>query len=77
MSDPKKLTVGEYLFSHCSESLLKEMAADSDYWASCDAFVNSNRMRHVGDLTYKQRDYLIRIKESLIEEMKKEGEYGS
>lgn len=76
MSDPKKLTVGEYLFKQCSESLLKEMAAHSDYWNSCDAFVNSNRMKLVGDLSYKQRDWLIRLKEGLLEEMKKVGEHG-
>lgn len=72
--DPKDMTVGEYLFKQCSESLLKEMAEANDYWASCDQFVNSVRERVVGTLSFKQRDWLLRIKEGLLDEAKKEGE---
>lgn len=73
--DPKDMTAGEYVFKQCSESLLKELADSSDYWSASYQFLNSVRERVVGTLTYKQRDWLLRIKEGLIEQAKKEGGY--
>lgn len=69
--DPKQQTVAHFLFAQCSESLLKELAADQGYWHDVDKFVDNNRDRMVGDLSFSQRDWLLKIKDSLIEEAAK------
>lgn len=66
--DPKQQTVAQFLFAQCSESLLKELAGEQEYWSNVDNFVENNRDRMVGDLSFGQRDWLIKIKDRLIEE---------
>lgn len=67
--DPKEQTVAQFLFAQCSESLLKELAGESDYWENVDNFVDNNRDRVVGELSFGQRDWLIKIKDALIEKV--------
>ena len=66
--DPKQQTVADFLFAQCSQSLLKELAGDSDYWSNVDKFVDNNLNRLVGELSFSQRDWLIKIKDGLIEQ---------
>jgi hypothetical protein len=68
--DPSEQTVAEFLFTQCSKSLLSELAADSGYWSSCEKFVLENTHRVVGELSFKQRDLLIKIKDGLVEKAK-------
>lgn len=66
--DPKQQTVAQFLFAQCSESLLKELASDSDYWSNVENFVDNHREVIVGDLSFGQRDWLVKIKDGLITE---------
>lgn len=68
--NPKDMTVAEFLFTQCSKSLLSELAADSDYWSKSEKFVQENTHRVLDTLSFKQRDWLLKIKEGLIEEAK-------
>jgi hypothetical protein len=54
--------------------MLMELAAVSGYWSSAYEMIGSVRERAMGTLPYKQRDWLVRIKEQLIEKAKKQGE---
>ena len=60
-------TVSEYLFGPCSESLMNELALESQYWETVADFVNENSEEYVADLTFKQRQWLFKIKEDLLE----------
>lgn len=68
--DPSSQTVAEFLFTQCSKSLLSELAADSDYWSKSEKFVLENTHRVVGELSFKQRDWLLKIKDGLIDAAK-------
>lgn len=68
MFDPKNLTVQQFVFKDASKTLLHELAAESEYWDRCKKFIDENIDKTVGSLSFKQRDWLIKIKESLIEE---------
>lgn len=61
-------TVAEYL-SGCSMALLSELAADgSDYWSTVEEFIGEHEDRILASLTPKQRVWLIKIKEDLLDE---------
>lgn len=68
--DPKDMTVAEFLFTQCSKSLLSELAADDEYWTKCEKFVLENTHRVLDTLSFKQRDWLLKIKEGLLEQAK-------
>lgn len=65
MSEWLDQTVDQYL-SATSASVLAEKAAESDYWAKCFDFIQENEDKPLRDLSYKQRDWLIKIKEGLL-----------
>ena len=46
---------------------LKDRAHDSDYWRSCHDFVDENFNRKLTDMTFKQREWLEKIKTALNE----------
>jgi len=60
-------TVFEFLFGPCSQGVLEELSSESDYWETVLDFVNENENQFVDDLTFKQRNWLIKIKEGLLE----------
>lgn len=68
MSDPNEQTVKEYLFGPCSEGVLADKVSDgSDYWSRVDEFISDNLYRPMQELSYAQRNWLIKIKEALLE----------
>lgn len=68
MSDFLKQTVDEFLFGPCARSLLSDMAMENEYWEKVEAFVEANRLKSIGELSQKQKDWLFRIKEGLLED---------
>lgn len=66
MSDWLEQTVEEYL-ADTSESLLAEKAAESDYWAKCFDFIQENEDKPLHELSRKQKEWLFKIKEGLLE----------
>lgn len=64
---PSSQTVCEYLFGPCSEGVLAEKACESEYWRGVEEFIDDNEDKKLSELSYKQRDWLIKIKEGLLE----------
>jgi hypothetical protein len=68
MSDnPLQQTVEQYLFGPCSRGVLDEKALDSDYWDGVKDFIEEVENEKMSRLSFKQRDWLIKIKEGLLE----------
>lgn len=67
IEDLQNQTVTEYLFGPCSEGVLMDKAATSEYWAKVESFVDENEDKKLKELSFKQRDWLIKIKERLLE----------
>lgn len=65
-TDMKKQTVAEYLFGPCSKSVLGEKADESDYWENANEFITRNMDTPIAMLTFKERNWLIQIKEGLL-----------
>lgn len=65
------LTVGDFVFTLCSDGILSELAEDSEYWKSCETFLMDNSDTPMKDLTLKQRNWVMKIKNDLLE---KQGE---
>jgi hypothetical protein len=61
-------TVEEYLFNECSEGVLSDLALESEYWGKALSFIEENKSERLGDLSFAQRNWLIKIKESLLEQ---------
>ena len=63
------ITVHEWLFKHhgCSESLLSDLARDSEYWEKCEKFVDDNGHNSVRVLSPKQFSWLECIRDGLLE----------
>lgn len=62
-----EMTVHEYLFGPCSESLLQELAEETDYWESALEFVSDNAETPLENLSARQRAWAIKIKDGLLE----------
>lgn len=60
------LTVEEYLFDYASEEELEERSQDSKYWTQVLQFVHDRRDTLLSELSFKQRNWLIKIREDLI-----------
>lgn len=67
MSDFTEQTVEEFLFGPCSKGLLSELAGDSEYWEKVESFVEENKDNYIGDLSFKQKNWVINIKTALLE----------
>lgn len=64
-------TVSEYLFALGSESLLSELADNTEYWWKANAFVEANYDKPVKELSPSQASWLTKIRDGLIEEASK------
>lgn len=64
-------TVSEYLFTLGSESLLEELAEESEYWSRAHNFVEGNYDKQVADLSDGQKRWLMKIHAELLEEAAK------
>ena len=64
-------TVSEYLFSLGSESLLSELADNTEYWWKANAFVQANYNKPVKELSTGQFNWLAKIRDGLIDEASK------
>lgn len=69
--NPFEQTISDYLFGPCSASMLTQLAGESDYWASVDDFVTKNKMKTMAEMSAKQVQWLIRIRDDLMEEAAK------
>ncbi len=67
MSDFEHQTVDEYLFGPCSKGVLEERSSDSRYWETVFDFVSENLKTKISQLSPKQKMWLIKIKEGLLE----------
>lgn len=65
------MTVEDYLSKSASLSLFKELADGSGYWVAAYEFFLENQLEQYEDLSFKQKNWLIRIKGDLIEEAKR------
>lgn len=64
-------TVSEYLFALGSESLLSELADNTEYWWKANEFVQANYDKPVKELSSGQSNWLAKIRDGLIEEASK------
>jgi len=64
-------TVNDFLFSEASESLLVELAQESEYWETVQSFIDERGEDHLDKLSFKQKQWLIKIKSGLVSEAKK------
>lgn len=62
------MTVGQNLFKLASRYLLEELAMDSAYWTTALRFVVENEHTELDQLTEKQKKWLSKIQDDLIEE---------
>jgi len=74
--EPKASWVGATPFKEVGMTqdkieLMKELAEDSEYWASALKFFNSVASRKLTSLTVRQRDWLFSIEASLSDELNK------
>lgn len=60
-------SIEEFLFGPCSMSLLEELSSENDYWESVKDFYDSNSEKIMGNLSPKQRAWILRIKEDLLD----------
>lgn len=62
-----KQTVEDFLFKHEDVSMLdlQIKADEGGYWASCERFVEENATKKIGELSSRQRDWLVKIKTGL------------
>lgn len=66
------ITVGEFLFSKCSRSVLTELAkGGGEYWKGVENFVDKNEHERVRTLSFKESMWLIKIKGDLLHESKR------
>ena len=68
----KDITVSDYLFGPCSHGILCDKAMESEYWEKALNFVEENADTMLDELTFRQKKWLIKIKEDLLED-----DYGS
>lgn len=60
-------TVEEFLEEGASIHLIEELACDNDYWYSVMCFVYGNRSKKLAFLTDRQKNWLLKIKDDLME----------
>lgn len=66
--DAPQQTVEQFLSGECSVGLLHELAVVSLYWKGALDFYEKNEKKEYKSLTFKERNWLIKIKNDLIEE---------
>ena len=77
MSQFRQQTVVEFLFGKCSKILMHQLADDEeetkrgDYWLRVENFVENNKAKIIGTLTFDQQQWLIKIKDDLLDQAKK------
>lgn len=69
--DVETTTVGDYIFDRCSQTFLAELSCTNEYWEKVSEFVLDNESQPISKLSFKQKQWLFRIKDDLLE---KQGE---
>ena len=63
-----EITVDEFLFGPCSRGVLDDKVSDgSEYWERAYNFIEENKDKYLGELSFPQRNWLIKIKDALLE----------